>query len=92
MNKNVQMNEFIIDYGCLKDNHFYGERYDNDEKIQIKFRLDRFFYNIFLRKGYSEVWSKTGSSNKIKIESIEIPDFSNIDNVKRKITTYLNFG
>lgn len=43
-------------------------------------------------KGYSEVWTVANSPNRIRINSIVIPDFDDIPKLKNKIKTYLIFG
>jgi hypothetical protein len=43
-------------------------------------------------KGYSEVWTVPNSPNRIKINSIVIPDFGDLPKLRNKIKTYLVFG
>ena len=56
---------------------------ESGEALRLKMHHD---------KGYSEVWSVANSPNRIRIDSIIVPNYKDIPKLKNKIKTYLVFG
>lgn len=100
-----ELDNDIEDYYCrLNDDHFYGKRIgigsvkdcsDNILNIKVRFTDENdndLYLSVNFDKQISEVWSEPDSKNKVQIDQMIIPDFSNIDKIKQKIKTCLTFS
>ncbi len=91
-----------IDYYCReRADHFYACRILNNEQIKIKMRFtdtlengtkEKLFLKVNFDEGTSQVWTKNNDNNRIQIDQIFNPDFSDLDKLKVKIRTYLLFS
>lgn len=88
-----------VDYHCFpaKENHHYSTRFKDDQMLQMKVRLQtpddtKLFFKIFLTEGYTEVWTKINDRNRVKINQVFEPDFSQPEKLVKKILTYLIFS
>jgi hypothetical protein len=75
----------------------YGEAEKTGEmmaKLYVKFRVGRERLNLKVHydEKYSEAWSKSKTTVRLKINQIIIPDFTDIEKLKNKIRTILVFG
>ncbi len=61
-------------------------------QLRIAFYKERLHLKIHYDEKYSEVWAKVNSPNRIKINQIVVPDFSNIEKLKDKIRMLLVFS
>ena len=98
-NKQMEMHHKIIfvDYSCnhSDDHHFSWRIKDNTlAKLRIRFQEnnERLCMKIHYDEGYTEVWSKAKSTNRIRINQIVVPNFEDIEKLKNKIRTLLVFG
>lgn len=87
------------DYFCKNfDDHHLTCRIRNGNMIKLRIRFregsERLCLKIHYDDKYSEVWSKSNvaQEDRLKIDSIIVPDFSNIEKLKNKIRTILVFG
>lgn len=88
-----------VDYCCkISDDHHYSFRVKEDggmTKERIRFTEENgevLRLKVYYDKGYTEVWSKANSVNRIRIDHLIVPDFTNIPKLKNKIKTFLVFG
>lgn len=88
-----------MDWTCKsQDDHHFSYRVLDEKIIKMRIRLTEpgrdgaLRLKIHYDLGFSEVWTKAGSSHRIKINSIVVPDFSDLEKLKNKIKTYLVFG
>jgi hypothetical protein len=90
-----------IDYTCNKnDDHHLSFRIvhnvmmgtKNLTKLRVAFPKDRLHLKIHYDQGCTEVWAKSNSSNRIKINSLVFPDFEDISKLKDKIKMLLVFS
>lgn len=86
-----------VDYYCNKqdDHHFAWRVKDNSlAKLRIRFTdgTTKLHLKVHYDEGYSEVWTKAKSDNRLKINAIVAPDFTDLDKLKNKIRTLLVFG
>lgn len=68
-----------------------------DRKIlQLRVKLmtgeENLYLKLFYTEGYSQVWSKDRSTERIKINSIIYPDFVDLEKLKNKLRTILVFS
>jgi hypothetical protein len=78
-----------------KDHNFsWRIRHNNLAKLRIRFMTgqERLCLKIHYDEGYSEVWSKINTANRIRINQIVVPDFTDLEKLKNKIRTLLVFG
>lgn len=61
-------------------------------KLRVAFDSDRLHLKIHYDLSYSEVWAKNNTTQRIKINHIISPDFSNIEKLKDKIRMLLVFS
>lgn len=63
-------------------------------QLRIKFMTgdENLYLKLHYDKGYSEVWSKDRTTQRIKINSIIYPDFTDVEKLKKKIRTILVFS
>lgn len=90
------------DYTCrTEDDHFFAKRIKDDTLLKLKVRFSESGSKIYLKinfdEGFSEVWSNTNTkghnnTQRVRIDSIFEPDFSDIQKIKSKIITYLTFS
>lgn len=84
------------DYVCAQDEHHFSYRVIDDHITIMRLRLgegdNRLHLRVFYREKYSEVWRKSGTLNRLRINHIIIPDFTNLDKTANKLKTYLVFG
>ena len=87
------------DYECkYKEDHFFVKRINcrmtNESKVKIRLSDETSLISYYLKINYdentSEVWVK--DSNKITINQVFVPDYSDLTKLKEKIKTYLNFS
>ena len=97
MEKSKMSRTGYLDRSCKsQDDHHFSYRTRDDDIIKMRIRL--LDGNISLRLkihydlNYSEAWTVAGSNNRIHINSIVVPDFSDLDKLKNKIRTMLVFG
>ena len=86
-----------VDHFCKKsDDHHFSWRIRNNNLIKLRIRFktgtERLCLKVHYDEGYSEVWSKSNTINRVRIDSIIAPDFSDIEKLKNKIRTILVFG
>ena len=87
----------FIDHFCNKsDDHHFSWRIKDNRLLKLRIRFEdgkeRLCLKVHYDESYSEVWSKAKSDNRIRINQIVIPDFSDIEKLKNKIRTLLVFG
>lgn len=94
------------DYACYKssDIHSYRVRLFSGLPLLLKVRLtcnepkigNRLFLKMNFQKGISQVWQldmdQKTKSERITINHVFAPDWSQIDKLKNKIRTYLVFS
>ena len=86
------------DYHCFPpaDDHHFAERIKDDEQILIKVRVcknkEKIFFKVNFAEKFSEFWTLPDDRNRIKIDSVIHPDFSNLTSLYDKIKTYLVFA
>ena len=61
-------------------------------KLRLAFYKERLHLKIHYDNKYSEVWAKANSPNRIKINQIVVPDFTDLAKLKNKIRMLLVFG
>ena len=87
-----------IDYSCTtSDDHYFAKRIKGDEMIKMKVRFtdpdgEKLYFKINYDLGGSQVWTKSNDNIRTEIQSVFIPDFSDITKLKNKIRTYLVFS
>lgn len=92
-----------VDYHCTteKDHHFAWrlrriQPHEDLQMITLRIKLmtgeESLYLKLHYDKGYSEVWSIDRTTQRIKINSIIYPDFTDIEKLKRKIKTILVFS
>ena len=88
-----------IDYSCVyKDDHYYAKRIKDGELTKVKVRFtdptsgEKLYLKINYDLGGSQVWTKSNDNVRTEIQSVWVPDFSDIDRLKNKIRTYLVFS
>ena len=89
-----------IDYYCHppQTEHHYSKRLERESGsvLQFKFRLSEEGNHLFLKvdveHGQSFVWAKADTDERIKIDYVVTPDFSDLSKLREKIRTYLVFG
>lgn len=98
-NKEMEVSHKIafIDHYCNRtDHHHFSWRIKDNKLIKLRIRFEdgkeRLCLKVHYDEGYSEVWSRTKSGNRIRINQIIVPDFVDIDKLKNKIRTILVFG
>ncbi len=88
----------FIDHSCNHnpDDHHFSWRIKNGNlaKLRIRFGMGtrRLCLKIHYDEGYSEVWSKASTTNRLRINQIIIPKFEDIELLKNKIRTLLVFA
>lgn len=64
--------------------------------LQLRIKLmtgeENLYIKIHYDKGYTEVWSKDRSTERIKINSIIYPDLIDVEKLKNKLRTILVFS
>lgn len=86
------------DYMCnSSDNkHHYSERRVDGEveriKIRVKMTDRRFYCQLFVKDGFSEIWEGIENPNRVKINSLIDLNMDNIQSIENKIKTYLVFS
>ena len=60
--------------------------------LRIAFYKERLHLKVYYDDKYTEVWAKVNSPNRIKINQIIVPDFSDIEKLKNKIRMLLVFS
>lgn len=97
-----------IDYHCMQDDHYFGERFVHQEltKVKIRFRepnQEKFYIKFHYDTDFTEVWSikpppdgmevdEYTKPARIPISGTFVPDYTDIDKLKQKIKTYLLFS
>ncbi len=93
------------DFSCRDDAHFFSIREREDafsktiHKVKLKVRVGDMEKQAFVLKlNYdectSEIWTINNGNNsdRLKINTVLNVDFSDIEKIKNKILTYLNFS
>lgn len=89
------------DYVCNKqDDHQLSFRIVHNimndtrrmQSLRIAFYRERLHLKVYYDDKYSEVWAKVNSANRIKINHIIVPNFSDIEKLKDKIRMLLVFS
>lgn len=90
------------DYYCNQEDHHLSYRVKEDlngDYIMTKMRIRLTDENdsvvrlkIHYDLGYSEVWKLANSIDRIRIDSIVIPDFTDLAKLKNKLKTFIVFG
>jgi hypothetical protein len=84
------------EYFCSQPDHHFYYRVSNHRMTTLRVRFGegdkKMFLKVYYHAGCSEVWSRSRSINRIKINRIIVPDFTDLDKLKNKIKTYLVFG
>jgi hypothetical protein len=86
-----------IDHTCnLNDDHHFSWRIKDNSLVKLRIRLssngERLCLKIHYDEGYSEVWSKSNTTNRIRVDQIVVPNFEDIELLKNKIRTILVFA
>lgn len=90
-----------MDYTCNKnDEHQLSIRIVHNmmmdtktlTKLRLAFYKERLHLKIHYDQKYTEVWAKANSPNRIKINQIVVPDFTDLAKLKNKIRMLLVFG
>lgn len=87
-----------IDFTCKKDqdHHVLIERFRDNQLVKLKTRLmdegTKLYVKFHFDRNQIEVWTKTNDANRIIVDSIFEPDFSDLNKIKQKIRTYLIFS
>lgn len=88
-----------VDYHCYPpaEDHHYAKRLVQNKLAQVKVRYSLEDYNrVYLKinylEGYMEVWNRPEEHDRIRINSVTEPDFSDRDKMITKIRTYLTFS
>lgn len=61
-------------------------------KLRVAFDKERLHLKIHYDQKYSEIWAKNNTGQRIKINHIIVPDFTDIEKLKDKIRTLLVFS
>lgn len=85
------------DYHCAhQDGHHFAYRIKENSMTKLRIRLgegaDKIHLKVHYDQGYSEVWSKSRSVNRPRINHIVSIDFTDLDKLKNKLKTYLLFA
>jgi len=86
-----------IDHFCDKvDDHHFSMRIRENvmHKLRIRFQTgdERLCLKVHYDEGYSEVWTRSNSELRVKIDQIVVPDFTDAEKLKDKIRTILLFS
>ena len=87
-----------VDYACYppKTDHHYVERFVDEVKTSIKVRMTppegRIFFRIFYERQHMEIWTVPEQHEKIRVDNIFEPDFTDIPALFQKMRTYLLFS
>lgn len=86
----------FADYTCRQDDHMLSYRVQNNSMIKLRIRFgegdSKLHLKVHYDEGYSEVWKFSKSVNRIRINKIVVPDFTDIEKLKNKIKMCLVFG
>lgn len=87
----------FVDYYCNgQDDHHFSWRIKDNSLLKLRIRFEdkkeRLCLKIHYDEKYSEVWTKSKSTNRIRINQIVVPDFMDIERLKNKIRTLLVFA
>ena len=87
-----------VDYTCyppLPDHH-YAERFVEDDRTSIKVRLNqdegRIFFRLHNELRCMDIWTVPEQREKIRVNHIFDPDFSDLKVLYSKMKTYLLFS
>lgn len=84
------------DYSCSQDEHHFSYRVANHRMVKLRVRFGtgehKLCLKVYYTEGVSDVWSRSKSTHRIRINHIIVPDFSNLEKLKSKIKTCLVFG
>ncbi len=91
--------QFESGYACIAPSqegiaeHHYSYKISGDELISSKVRIGELVLYISYEEGISKAWTVGASeSEKVKINYIVEPNFSDLEKIKRKILTLLTFS
>lgn len=84
------------DYVCSQEQHHLSYRVANHRMVKLRIRLGtgehKLHLKVYYTEGVSDVWSRSKSTHRIRINHIIVPDFSDLEKLKNKIKTCLVFG
>lgn len=84
------------DYVCSQSEHHFSYRVVDHRMVKLRVRFGAGEHKLHLKVHYtqdfSEVWSRSKSTHRIRINHIIVPDFSDVEKLKNKIKTCLVFG
>ena len=93
-----------IDYHCaMEADHHFAWRIAKVLPLELNWQLlilrvklmtgdENLYLKLHYDEGYSEVWSKDRTTERIKINSIIYPDFVDLEKLKNKLRTILVFS
>ena len=87
-----------IDYHCYPPavDHHYVKRIKNDQILKIKIRLEdkeqRIYLKVNFDDGNSQIWTKANGGDRVNIDYVIEPDFSDLKLLKKKLQTYILFS
>lgn len=85
-----------IDWSCAQQDHHFSWRIVSNQMAKLRIRFEnkgeRLCLKVHYDEGYSEVWSKANSANRLRINQIVVPNFEDIEALKHKIRTILVFS
>lgn len=84
------------DYYCSRADHHYSERIVGGDPTIMKVRVNsgahRMYFKIYVEEGYTEIWEGIDSKDRVKVECVFKPDYSNLNTLVDKLRTYLVFS
>ena len=81
------------DYKCVRDSHFYVHRLHGKELTKLKFRLGDYYMKVNFDDGNSQIWAQGAAVfDRVNFNKAEMPDFSDLDKISRKIEILLTFS
>lgn len=86
------------DYSCYppKKDHHYAERFVEEIKTAIKVRLSppegRIFFKIYYERQCMDIWTVPEQREKILVNHLFEPDFTDVQGLFHKMKTYLLFS
>jgi len=85
-----------VDWYCAQDDHHFSWRIMGNQMIKLRIRFrskgERLCLKVHYDEGYSEVWSKNDTANRLRVNQIVVPNFEDIEKLKNKIRTILVFA